>query len=495
MQFLRRSLVGLFLLSLTLGLLAYAGGAFYAAVQERLSREARQTPAEERVLAVNTVAIELQDATPVMTAFGEIGSRRTLEVRASAAGRIVELAEGFESGAAVQAGDVLLRIDPEDAEAAVEVARADLAEAEVELRDADRTLALVRDELVAIQVQADLRQQALDRQNNLSDRGFGSDAAIETAALAAAAANQAVVSQRMAVASAENRLDVAGNGLARARIALAKAERDLVDTVVKAPFSGTLADVAVVEGGLLSQNEQIATIIDPTDLEVAFRLSTAQYARLLDKDGTLIEAPVKVTLDVQGLDLEATGVINRASASVGEGQTGRQLFARLDGFAGFRPGDFVTVHIREPQMRDVAVLPATALDASQGVLVVNAENRLEAGQVTLLRRQGNDVIVDPGPLVGARIVSELSPLLGPGIRVREFDPAAAKPDLVANGIGGGSETAETIALTPERRAALIAAVEANLRMPAEAKARVLAQLQEDLVPARTVARIEARMGG
>ena len=32
-------------------------------------------------------------------------------------------------------------------------------------------------------------------------------------------------------------------------------------------------------------------------------------------------------------------------------------------------------------------------------------------------------------------------------------------------------------------------------MPAEAKARVLAQLQQDRVPARVVARIEERMGG
>ncbi len=32
-------------------------------------------------------------------------------------------------------------------------------------------------------------------------------------------------------------------------------------------------------------------------------------------------------------------------------------------------------------------------------------------------------------------------------------------------------------------------------MPAEAKARVLAQLQEPMVPAQVVERIESRMGG
>ena len=52
-----------------------------------------------------------------------------------------------------------------------------------------------------------------------------------------------------------------------------------------------------------------------------------------------------------------------------------------------------------------------------------------------------------------------------------------------------------IALDPERRAALVAAVEGNSRIPAEAKSRLLATLQQDEVPAEVVARIESRMGG
>ena len=49
------------------------------------------------------------------------------------------------------------------------------------------------------------------------------------------------------------------------------------------------------------------------------------------------------------------GTVDRAGAQVGEGQTGRLIFARLDSFAGFRPGDFVSVRIEEPELRFVAV--------------------------------------------------------------------------------------------------------------------------------------------
>lgn len=54
---------------------------------------------------------------------------------------------------------------------------------------------------------------------------------------------------------------------------------------------------------------------------------------------------------------------------------------------------------------------------------------------------------------------------------------------------------EMLELSAERRARLVAFVEANDRMPQEAKARVLAQLAEPQVPAQMVARIESRMGG
>jgi len=494
MHFLRRALVGLFLLSLTAGLFALAAATFWGAVQERMAREVPERPARERVMAVNTVAVTAERITPVMTVFGEVQSRRTLQVRASASGRIVALAPAFEDGGHVEAGQLLARVDPTDAQAARDVARTDLAEAEAELRDAERARAIAADELAAARAQSELRARALARQRDLSQRGVGTAAAVEDAELAASAAEQAVLTRRQALATAESRVDHARNALSRARIALQNARRDLADTEIRAAFSGTLSDVGLTEGGLVTLNEQIATLIDPEALDVAFRVSTAQYARLLGADGSLAAAPVRVTLDVLGLDLEARGTITRVGADVGEGQTGRRLFARLEETAGFRPGDFVSVHVEEPPLDDVARLPATAVDAGGTVLVVGEDDRLVAAQAPVLRRQGDDVIVPAAGLAGARVVAERTPLVGPGIKVRDL--TAARADQLARAETGPEAAGDArIALTPERRAALIAAVEANDALPEDAKARLVAQLGQDTVPARTVARIEARMGG
>ena len=483
MRFLRRSLVGLFLASLAIGLLAYAGELIRDALQTRWAEESRARPARERVFSANVITYEPGTVMPVMTVFGEVRSRRTLELRVKSAGTVVELADSFEEGGRVRSGELLLHVDPSDAQAALDVAMADLSEAEAELRETKAGLALSAEDLLAAREQLALREQALDRQRSLLERGVGTESAVETAALAETAAKQTVLARRQALAQAEARLDQASTSLIRRRIATKDAERRIAETKLYAEFSGTLGEVTAVKGGLVQINERVARLVDPEALEVAFRVSVTEYARLLGESGALIPAEVEVTLDVLGYDLTTTGKISRESANVEQGQTGRLLFAKLDRATGFRPGDFVTVRIMEPELRFVATLPATAIDSANTVLVVGGEDRLEVREVSLLRRQGDEVIVRARDLGGREIVSERSPLLGAGIRVRPIRPENARvPD-----------EPEMVELTDERRARLVAFIEGNRRMPAEAKARILDRLSQKEVPADMVARIESRM--
>ena len=273
--------------------------------------------------------------------------------------------------------------------------------------------------------------------------------------------------------------------MARAKIAQGEAQRRLDDTTLRAPFDGTLSATNVVVGRLVSANERLAELIDPDDLEISFRVSTAQYARLLDGEGGLIKADVSATLDVAGVDLEAKGRISRASAAAGEGATGRLIFAALSETAGFKPDDFVTVQVQEPVLRGIVRLPSSAVDARGQVLVLAEGDRLESAEVRVLRRQGDDVLVR-GPIVGREVVEARSPLLGAGIAVKPLRKGAA-PEVPA--------APEMVELSEERRAKLVAFIEGNKRMPKEAKQRVLARLAEPKVPAAMVARIEGRMGG
>ena len=484
MQFLRRSLIGIFLLALTLALFAWAGNTVRLAVQERMNAEPRSFPQRERILSVNVLTVTPGTIEPELMVFGELESKNTFDLRALTSGSVLEIASGFVDGGLVDMGEVLVRIDPRDAQSARDRLAADLRDAEAELRDAERALVLERDELAAAAQQATLRQQALTRQNDLTTRGVGTAAATENAELALSAANQAVLARRQSEAQAQARLDQAATRLDRARLNLADADRALADTEIRAPFAGTLADVSIAQGVRVTAGERLGQLVERDNLEVSFRLSTAQYARLVGEDGSLSQAPVTVTLEAQGLTLEATGRITRESAAVGEGQTGRLLFATLDQASGLRPGDFVTVSVTEPPLRGVAVVPSTAVGPNETVLMLGDENRLAEVDVQVLRRQGNDVIIRGPQTYGQQIVAERSPLLGAGIAVQPIDPNA-EPIV--------PEPPEMVELAHDRRARLIAFVEGS-RMPPPVKTRIIGQLEQDEVPADVVADLEARMG-
>ncbi|MEM1373552.1 MAG: HlyD family efflux transporter periplasmic adaptor subunit [Pseudomonadota bacterium] len=487
MRFLRRSLTGLFLLSVTIGLIAFGAIQIRDAARSLAEDDGRSFPARERSFAVNVVAFEPGEVVPVLGAFGEIRSRRSLDLRSEVSGSVMMLSDAFVDGGRVSRGDVLMQIDTSNAESALALAQAELREAEAEVLEAERALTLSRDELAGAEATALLQERALARQRDLVDRGVGTEAAVEAAELSTNSARQTVLSRRGALQQAEQRVTTTQARVERARINLSEAERALTNTTLTAAFDGVLSDVTIVEGGLVGQNEKVATLVDDAALEVAVRVSTEQYSRLIDDTGALRPADVTVTLDVFGADIVAEGSLSRVSASVGEGLTGRLLFVSLRSAPGFRPGDFVAVAIEEPAVGGVARLPASALSSENRVLVLNEENRLREVDVQLVRRQGDDVLVRARGLMGERVVAERSPLLGAGILVTPIAPEGATAQMAA--------APATIALDDERRSRLISFVEANQRMPAEAKERVLAQLREPEVPAAMVERIEGRMGG
>ena len=485
MRFFRKSLVGLLLLSLTVGLFAYAGQMVSSAMKDSMSRKPRTSQQRERVFTVNVVTAEPQSITPMLEAFGEVQSRRTLDLRMATGGQVIELAEGFVEGGQVQAGEVLVRLNDADARSAVGRAEADVTDAMAEVEEADRALVLINDELQAARDQADLRSRALERQLDLKKRGVGTSAAVETAELAASSATQAVLSRRSAVDQAKARGAQAQTRLARAELALQDASRRWKDTVLTSEFSGTLGSISLVKGGLVSPNEKIGSLIDPETLEVAFRVSTEQYARLLDQSGKLIKSQAKVSLNVFGTELTTDAVLSRDSGSVGAGQTGRLLFAKLQNPRGLKPGDFVTVALSEPTMDNIIKLPSSALNADNAVLVLTEDDRLQSTEVRVFRQQGDHILVRGRGLSGREVVAEQTPVLGSGIKVKPL----------RSGEASTPKEPEVVELSDERRAKLIAAIEGNAYIPKDAKERILTQLKQDKVPAKVVERIESRMGG
>ncbi len=400
---------------LTIALLASAVSVMISAFKDDGSA-GRDRTAKERVFTVNVMPLKSGEAIPIITTFGEILSGRTLELRAASGGALVQVSSSFREGGIVRENDLLFQTDPANSDANAQLSQTQLDEAVADLEDAQNSFILAQDELGAVKHQLKLRQQAIVRQKSLLDRGVGTESGMEAAELAASAAEQQILATRQSIASAKARIKLSEIELARSSINNSEAQRELSNTSVYAKFDGVLSDVTSVLGGLVNANERLATLIDPNALEVSFRISSMQYNRLTSNTQSLQDVTVFITAD--GGELISAD-INRVSATVGEGQTGRVLIAALDASAvkTLRPGDFVSVSVEEPALKNVIVLPSTAASASGEVLLLLGDDRLEAASVEVLRKQGDEIIVSIGNHEGREVVTERAPQLGAGIKV------------------------------------------------------------------------------
>jgi membrane fusion protein, multidrug efflux system len=492
---LSRALLGLLLITLTIAPLGYGVYSLLDA-QKNASSRPKQV-AEERIHIANVATLEAITAQPVMQAYGEVRSWRTLEIRAPAAGRLVEVAANFRDGAEVAKAASLAIIDPADPTARRLDAQAGVAEATAELGEAREAAQVATQELNAAERQRTLRTQSLGRQKQLRQKGFATAAEIESAELALANADQSVRNRAQMAIGARNRIERATLGLQRAHVALADAERGVGDTRLSAPFAGLLTNVQVVLGRLVSVNEKLAELIDPTALEVAFRVSNRQFANLLDARGQIMKLALTVALDLGERTIEVTGRIQRADAVVGQGQSGRLMFARLETTPGsvLRPGDFVAVYIQEQPLEKVAKLPATAVTEDGRILYVTENKRLAEQQATIVRRHGNTVLVRDVPF-GREVVLERLPQFADGVRIRPVKIAApATPSETTSSTQTASAPIDDgkIQLEPTRRDFLIAAIKKAERIPEERRAWLIGLLEQQRVPKRLVDRIEARI--
>jgi multidrug efflux pump subunit AcrA (membrane-fusion protein) len=484
MRFLGRSLLGLLMLALTLALLGLAVLTVGGAIRQSLAPGGAARPAAERIVAANVLTLTPSEITPEITAYGKVEARRTLDIRTRQAGTVVWVADSFRNGGSVAEGELLVRLDPVPAEEALALARANLAEARAMAAEAAAAVDLLAEDLAAAEAQAALRRQALTRQQEIAARGAGSPQAVETAELAVSAADQAVLSRKQALASARAQVDQTAVAVTRAEIALAEAERALAETELRAGIGGRVDGVTLVPGAVVTANEVLGRIIDTTALDVAVRLSTAQYGLLLDEAGALRASTARITLEGLPGAPALTGRLDRVGAAVGEGQTGRLVYVALEAepqaLALLKPGDFVAVAIAEAPLADVARVPAMAVGRQGTVLALGPDDRLEEVAVEVLRRQGDDVILRVGALAGREIVAERSTFLGEGIRIRPIRPQSSDA---------------LVPLTPERRAQLVALVEADASLSAERRDDLLKQLEGQAVPAAIIDRLEGRADG
>jgi membrane fusion protein (multidrug efflux system) len=168
-------------------------------------------------------------------ATGQVLARAEASVAAQVGGQITGLAA--DEGTAVEAGQVVVEIDPARRRLEVEAARAHTVRAEAELARAKRDVGRIE---------------------KLAAQGVTSQARLD---------------------EARTQFDLARSALAAARAELGLAERALGDASVEAPFAGLVARRHVTEGEFVSAGALLFDLVALDPVEVEFHLAEADSSR------------------------------------------------------------------------------------------------------------------------------------------------------------------------------------------------------------------------
>jgi len=318
----------------------------------------------------------------VLVASGYVVAQRKAAVASKGTGRLVYL--GAVEGDRVRAGQVIARIEDADVKAQLAQAQANVQLSRAELHDAERSLA---------------------RERLLGDSGFSSQASFD---------------------AAEARYQRVKAGIAAAEAAVDAAQVALENTVIRAPFDGTVltknADVGEVVAPLAASafsKSAVVTVADLRSLQVEADVAESNLEAISP------DQPCEIVLDAYP-DVRYPGVVakivptaDRAKATVQVKVAFRSYDARV------LPEMSAKVHFLPRPSRvavdtqPVLVVPGTAVTERNGRSVVFVVERGRAVEVPVVagRKVGSSVAIREGLRPGVQVVDSVSARLRGGAKV------------------------------------------------------------------------------
>jgi RND family efflux transporter MFP subunit len=230
----------------------------------------------------------------LLDASGYIVARRRATVSSKVTGKVVKVM--LEEGQRVEAGDVIARLDDANWKASLAQSNAQLQQAQANVASA---------------------QTAFDDAKPIFERSQKQkDAAVISA--------QSFDESHAQYNVARNNLLVAQRGLEAARAGVEVAQRNLDDTVIRAPFAGIVTEKAAQPGEMVSPisagggftRTGIGTIVDMDSLEVEVDVSENFINRVRPQQPVTIKLNAYPDWDIPGSVIAMIPTADRAKATV-----------------------------------------------------------------------------------------------------------------------------------------------------------------------------------
>jgi RND family efflux transporter MFP subunit len=399
--------------------IALVAGSLLVAGYLRVTRPAVQpAPASEREWVVSVEPARLADQQPILKLYGDVVAARDVTLRTFVAGEIVEASPRLVEGGRLVEDAVVIRIDPFDYRSARDELGAQLREAQARKNELQSVLKAEWSMLTLDETKLDLAGHDLTRYEKLRGSQAASEKAFDDARVKLAERQASLTERRQTIETLGARLDQQDATIARLKVAIERAERDLANTALRAPFSSFVTEVEAALGKWVNAGDPIARLIDEDSLEIRFTLTDADYGRLW-QDG-LIDRPLQAHWRLGRTTFSLEGKVIRVESTIDPASGGVEVFAEITGNPGgapLRPGAFLEVLLPDQTYLQVVELPASAL-FNGGTVYAVEDGRLAARQVELVADRGPYILVQGDLAGGERILTSRLAEVAPGLKVQ-----------------------------------------------------------------------------
>jgi RND family efflux transporter MFP subunit len=357
------------------------------------------------------VAQPVSDAAPmgpssILDASGYVVARRQATVSAKITGKVVSV--GIEEGQRVERDEIIARLDDTNARAGVAQARAELEQSRAALAAAEVAFANAR--------------PTFQRNEQQLARAVISAQTFDTA--------------KASYDAARTGLEVAARVVEVAAARLALAERNLDDTVVRAPFTGIVTVKAAQEGEMVSPisagggftRTGIGTVVDMSSLEVEVDVSENFINRVAAQQPATVtlnaypdwRIPARVIAIIPTADRAKATVKVRVGFDVGDARILPEMGARV-AFLDSRQTSGSAGASAVAHQPVLVPNEAVQADGETGVVFVVADGGVERRTVRLGAQNATGQVVLAGLAAGTRLArGDLSSLTdGSKVRVEE----------------------------------------------------------------------------
>jgi multidrug efflux pump subunit AcrA (membrane-fusion protein) len=218
----------------------------------RSTRPAVQpAPAVERVWTVRAEPARFADHRPVLQLFGDLVAGREVTLRPLVAGEVIETSPMLVEGGRVAKGELIAAIDPFRYRIALRELSAQRQEAAARRTQLQSTLQTEWTMLRLDESQLELARRDLMRREQLLGRAAGSEKALDDARMAVAQHEAALAQRRQAIDTLDAQLLQQDAAIERLGAAIERAERDLANAELRAPFAGGLSATHRLPGNVV----------------------------------------------------------------------------------------------------------------------------------------------------------------------------------------------------------------------------------------------------